>query len=63
MRYGSTKRGHELRYTREKCRNDLRPNFLFNRAANDWNSLPDWVIMSRNLVEFKRNLDNFINEF
>ena len=56
-------RGHHLRYSREICSNEFRQNFLLNRSANIWNVLPDNVVNSNTMNEFKANLDRFLNDF
>ena len=43
----------------QQCRLTSRLNFFTNSVNNQWNSLPDNVIESSNLNNFKNNLDHF----
>ena len=52
-----TTRGHSHRYAREICKNSARYNFLTNRIANEWNELPEEVVSSKTVNEFKAKLD------
>ena len=53
--------GHRERLRREIiwCCNQ-RHEFFSNRIANHWNSLPDEIILSKNVNEFKNKLDNYL---
>lgn len=55
-------RGHSFRYSREICGCESRQNFLVNRIANKWNELPQEVIDSKTVNEFKNKFDRYINE-
>ena len=55
-------RGHSQRYAREISKNSERYNFLTNRIANEWNDLPEEVVCSKSVNEFKEKLDKCINE-
>ena len=57
-----TSRGHSKRYFRELCKYTPRQNFLTNRIANEWNILPQDVVDSKSVNEFKEKLDKFMNE-
>ena len=46
-------RGHCLKYFKEISRQPQRENFLFNRAANNWNSLPNQVATAPTVNSFK----------
>ena len=50
-------RGHCLKYFKEISRQPQRENFLFNRAANNWNSLPSQVVTAPTVNSFKAGLD------
>jgi len=41
----------------KRCRYELRKNFFSNRIVNMWNSLPDYVVMSDTINNFKNRLD------
>jgi hypothetical protein len=53
--------GHRERLRREivRCCNQ-RHEFFNNRIASHWNSLPDEIIMSKTINEFKNKLDVFL---
>ena len=38
-----------------------RHNFFFNRVSNSWNELPDEVVESGSVDEFKNKLDKYIS--
>ena len=38
---------------------DLRKYNFYNRVINVWNSLPDDIVLSNSVNEFKNKLDNF----
>ena len=50
-------RGHCFKYNKEISRQVPRTNFLFNRSANIWNSLPNEVVNARTVNSFKAGLD------
>ena len=50
-------RGHNKRFYKPKPRLNIRKNTFSVRVVNDWNSLPQNLIDSGNLDEFKVNLD------
>ena len=55
----SITRGHNQRIIKQQCRLTSRLNFFTNSVINQWNSLPEYVIESANLNNFKNNLDLF----
>ena len=52
-------RGNIYKYERELSKFDARHNFLLNRSANVWNTLPNEIVQTTNLNTFKNLLDNF----
>ena len=58
----STTHGHSQRYNKQICKNNTRFNFLTNRITNKWNELPQEVINSKSVNEFKAKLDKCMNE-
>ena len=52
-------RSHNHQIQRELTRSNVRHNFLMNRIANEWNSLPRDVIDSPNVNVFKARLDKY----
>jgi hypothetical protein len=56
----SVTRGHKMRIKSEKVNNCLsRKNFFSNRIAFAWNSLPESIIESVSINNFKGNLETF----
>ncbi len=56
---GRVTRGNEYKLTNERTRYDLRKYYFTNRVTNIWNSLPNWVVKSDNVNQFKNRLDKF----
>ena len=57
----------QLRFNVNKCsimhfesNNDCRKYFFSNRIVNTWNNLPDHIVLSLSLPEFKRKVCKFI---
>jgi hypothetical protein len=59
VRYGTTTRGHQLRYVKELSNNSLRSNFFSNRIASIWNGLPTEVMSANSVNCFKMKIDNW----
>ena len=62
FKWDTTTRGHNQKYSREICTTEARQNFLTNRIANVWNSLPSEAINAKTTNEFKSKIDKFMNE-
>ena len=54
---GPKTRGHKLQYNKESFKDSNRMNFFVNRVANNWNSLPENIVMAENVNQFKAQLD------
>ena len=53
-------RGHSKMLNVPRCNTLILRNSFCARSINDWNSLPNQVVISENLNAFKRNLDEFM---
>ena len=58
----SSTRGHCLRIKKKFSRLDVRKFSFSNRVVNDWNSLPEGVVLATTIDIFKRKLDIYISE-
>ena len=50
-------RGPSFKYVKEITKQACRENFLFNRSANLWNSLPSELVKTQSVNSFKAGLD------
>ena len=50
-------RGHCFKYFKEITRQSSRENYLFNRIANTWNSLPSELVQAPTVNRFKAGID------
>uniref|UniRef100_A0A8D8TMU7 Uncharacterized protein n=2 Tax=Cacopsylla melanoneura TaxID=428564 RepID=A0A8D8TMU7_9HEMI len=53
----SSRRGHQMKLTKERTAKNTRSHFLTNRVFNEWNSLPERVIESTSVNQFKTLYD------
>ena len=53
----SRTRGHGLKLVKSRFSKEVRKHYFYNRVINDWNELPAYVVHSRGVEEFKKNLD------
>ena len=60
IRENSGNRGHKWTITKPRCNTDLRKYSFSHRVVNAWNNLPDLVIDSTSLNNFKSNLDSYL---
>ncbi len=60
--YNSRTRGHSLKLSKSYCRTDVRKYFFSNRIVDQWNRLPEHVVSSSTLNQFKNRLDIFLNK-
>ena len=54
----SNTRGHSQKLVKKQTRTNPSKNILCNRVSNNWNSLPDCVVTSKNVNIFKSKLNN-----
>ena len=52
-------RGHTQKLFKRQFRLDLRKYFFSQRVIDDWNSLPEDVVSSENINQFKNRLNTF----
>jgi ribonuclease P/MRP protein subunit RPP40 len=50
---------NSLNYNREITKTEARHNFFTNRIANEWNKLPEDVILAKSVNSFKAKLDKW----
>ena len=50
-------RGHQHKLLKKRVRYDIRKYFFTERIVNMWNSLPDVVVNSSTVNQFKNRLD------
>ena len=55
--YRSSERGHSLKLYKGRCRLDVRKFFFSNRVVDEWNSLPENVVTSMSVDQFKERID------
>ena len=55
----SITRGHSQKVTKPEFRLDRTKYSFSNRVVNNWNSLPEEIILSKTLNTFKTNIDKF----
>ena len=49
-------RGHKMRVQKTQCKSLVRRNTFSQRVVNDWNALPDAVVTSGSITQFKGRL-------
>ena len=49
-------RGNRYKIKVRRCQLDTRARFFTDRVVSEWNSLPDWVVGSGSITEFKSSL-------
>ena len=62
-RTGVSVRGHSLRLSKECAQHQSRRKFFSYRVVDQWNSLPEDVVSSPTLNNFKNNLDSHWERF
>ena len=55
----TTTRGHLLKLHKSRSRLDLRKYFFSQRVVDMWNKLPEEVVESKSINEFKNRLDKY----
>ncbi|KAL1446568.1 hypothetical protein WDU94_003689, partial [Cyamophila willieti] len=53
----SSRRGHSMKILKERTFKNPRSHFLSNRTFNNWNNLPESIIQSTSVNQFKNNYD------
>ena len=54
----SNTRGHKFKIYKESFGSKvIGKNVFSNRVVNEWNGLPEWVVESRTVNQFKNNID------
>ena len=51
------RRGHSQKLKKLHCKTTMRQNIFSQRVTNNWNSLPDYVVKSTHVNQFKNRLD------
>ena len=51
-------RGHSKKLYKQRANKNIRKFYFTNRITSLWNSLPEYVIKSKDLINFEKNLDN-----
>ena len=57
----STTRGHDFKLAKPRCNTAFRLQQFSQRIINEWNSLPKYVVNSKDLNDFKSKLDQHWN--
>ena len=59
LRENSTTRGHSYKIFKRHATSFNKQSTFRNRIVNDWNSLPDYIVNSKNVNTFKNALDKY----
>ena len=57
--YAASTRGHNLKLEKPRCKTTFCQNQFSRRVVNLWNSLPQHVVDSKNVNEFKVRIDKY----
>ena len=52
-------RGHNFKIKKRRFNTDIGKYSFFNRIINPWNTLPAFVVNSKNIKDFKNNINTF----
>jgi len=52
-------RGHPFKLYKQSAQKLVRRNYFTRRIINKWNNLPDYIVCSDSLSNFKQNFDTF----
>ena len=56
-------RGHPLKLAKPHAQTRVRKNHWSIKVVNDWNSLPDDIVMAETLNEFKNKIDKHWSKY
>jgi hypothetical protein len=62
LRAQNLRHQNSLNYNQEITKTEARHNFFTNRIANEWNKLPENVILAKSVNSFKAKLDKWYYE-
>ena len=54
------RRGHTLKIYKERMQREPRRNFFTQRVVTPWNELPEKVVCSKSMLQFKIQYDKFL---
>ena len=52
-------RGHSLKISKQRVNKTKFASFFSNRVVNNWNKLPNYIINSKTINEFKNSFDDY----
>ena len=58
----TTMRGHRRKLKKQFCKTNCRKYSFSQRVINDWNSLPQTLVQTRNLNSFKSGIECFLTK-
>jgi hypothetical protein len=58
LTYARSKRGHNFKLMKDRCNTGVRENYLTNRIADLWNSLPNATVSNPSTKLFRKKLLN-----
>ena len=47
-------RGNDIKLNKSCFKREVRKHYFYNRVINEWNALPDYVVYSKSVEEFKK---------
>jgi hypothetical protein len=52
-------RGHAFKLLKDKFRTSVRQKCITNRVFDDWNGLPEEIVLARSIIVFKSSYDAY----
>ena len=52
-------RGHDLKIVKQRVNKTKFASFFSNRVVNSWNKLPNFIVNSKSINEFKNSFDEY----